>query len=965
MNSRLVKVVLAALFLAVFSLPASAQVYTGRIDVTAVDSTGAVLPGVTVEIGGAQKSMAVTDARGEAHFLNLAPGKYNVMATLKGFGDYKNDSVQVGAGGSVILKATMSVGGMATTETVKAETPMLDTKKETVSTSVSLDELQKIPSSRDPWVVLQTVPGVIVDRVNVGGAESGQQSSVQAKGASGADNTWNMDGIAITDMSATGSSPTYYDFDMFSEMNVTTGGADVTTATPGVSLNFVLRSGTNVIKGSGRYYWEGEKTQANNVQGGDLVGILGGYNRMKEMTDFGGEAGGPILKNRLFAWGAYGKSHPQLQIFSRCAAGNIGCSVVDLTKYGQSAKDETILENISGKATAEINSKMRASFTYFRGNKQKFGRGASATRPDETTMNQTGPSQLFKGEANLTLSNSMYVTARYAHFKNGFSLTPRSGSKTKQAYLDDNGVWHNNYYYYSTDRPQDTVSADGNYFKGSHEFKFGFSYRKVNVTSSTSWAGGAIYFGIGAPDYIAELVRDHNANGSAKYYSGYLSDTFTKDRLTLNLGVRWDNQRGSLGVIDDPANPMVPLLLPKVTGTAVKDAIVWNSIAPRVGLTYSLDESRRTLARASYARFASQMSSGAATVLSTVQYSYVYFYGVDKNGDRQVQPGELVGNLTTGAGNAGYVGFNIANPSSLTTPNKIGSYKTPMTDEFILGADRQLTRDISLSGSWTYRKYTNFVWNPLTGVDGNDYTVAGATTATSSLVGPYSVNYYKINPSAVPGDSGRTYSTRPDYYRTFKGLEFSAIKRMSNNWMARASWSTNVSREYFKSLAGMGDPTPGPASPNMNGGLVVTQTGGSGKSSIFMVLPKQQFILNGAYQMKWGLTTGLNYTFRTGYAQPYFRSRVATGDVLSASKSVLAVGGVDWYTLPSVHSLDGRIGKSTKINRATINIDIDAFNLLNVGTVLGKQYDLRLATAGQVLEIINPRIVRFGVRIGF
>lgn len=956
MNSRLVKVVLAALFLAVFALPASAQVYTGRIDVTAVDSTGAVLPGVTVEIGGGQKSMAVTDARGEAHFLNLAPGKYTVVATLKGFGDYKNNDVQVGAGSSVILKASLSVGGMATTETVKAETPMLDTKKETVSTSVSLDELQKIPSSRDPWVVLQTVPGVIVDRVNVGGAESGQQSSFQAKGASGADNTWNMDGIAVTDMSATGSSPTYYDFDMFSEMNVTTGGADVTTATPGVALNFVLRSGTNVVKGSGRYYWEGKSTQANNVQGGDIKGILNSYNRVKDLKDFGGEAGGPILKNRLFAWAAYGRSAPKMMIFTKDPA-TVG-------NYLQTAKDETTLENISGKATAEINSKTRASFTYFRGNKEKQGRGASATHPDETTWNQTGPSQLFKGEVNLTLTNAMYVTARYAHFKNGFSLTPRGGTTT-MPYVDDTGVWHGSYQAYSTNRPQDTISADGNYFAGANEFKFGFSYRKVQVTSSSAWPGGAYLAFLGGKDYIAQVTRDTNTAASAKYISGYLSDTFSKDRLTLNLGVRYDHQAASLDVVSVPANPLAPNLLPQLSGQAASNAIVWNSIAPRVGVTYAIDESRRTLARASYARFASQISSGAASVLGTVQYSYVYFYGTDTNGDKRVQPGELQGNLTTGAGNAGYGGFNIANPTSLTTPNKIGSYKTPMTDEIIIGADRQITRDISLSGSWTYRKYTNFTWNPLTGVDGNDYSVAGSISSTSSLAGPYSVNYYKINPSAVPSDSGHTYSTRPDYHQVFKGLEFAATKRMSNNWMARMAWSTNVHREYFASLAGMGDPTPSPGSPNINGGLVVRQTSGSGKSSIYMVLPKQQFIMNGAYQMKWGITAGINYLFRQGYSEPFFRSRVATGDVLAGNKTVFVLGGVDWYRLPSVHSLDARIGKATKIDRVTVNFDIDAFNLLNVGTVLGKQYDLRLATAGQVLEIINPRIVRFGVRVGF
>jgi len=95
-------------------------------------------------------------------------------------------------------------------------------KKQAISTNVTLEELQGLPSSRDPWVVLQTVPGVIVDRVNVGGAESGQQSNFLGKGTATGDNTWNLDGIPITDMGALGSSPTYYDFDMFQEIQVGT-----------------------------------------------------------------------------------------------------------------------------------------------------------------------------------------------------------------------------------------------------------------------------------------------------------------------------------------------------------------------------------------------------------------------------------------------------------------------------------------------------------------------------------------------------------------------------------------------------------------------------------------------------------------------------------------------------------------------------------------------------------------------
>ena len=74
-----------------------------------------------------------------------------------------------------------------------------------------------------------------------------------------------MDGIAITDMAALGSTPTYYDFDMFQEMQVTTGGADVTSATPGVQLNMVLKSGSNTPHGSTRIYFENEDLQSNNM----------------------------------------------------------------------------------------------------------------------------------------------------------------------------------------------------------------------------------------------------------------------------------------------------------------------------------------------------------------------------------------------------------------------------------------------------------------------------------------------------------------------------------------------------------------------------------------------------------------------------------------------------------------------------------------------------------------------------
>jgi hypothetical protein len=258
MMKRMTRLVVVLAGILALAAPALAQQYTGRIEVTATDSTGAILPGVTVEIAGPRNASGVTDARGTVVFLNLPPGTYVVTGKLSGFTDYENRNVPVVVGGSVPLRMALSIAGVAQQIEVTSITPIIDTKRVATTTNVTYEELQQVPSARDPWVVLQTVPGIIVDRVNVGGAESGQQSNYQAKGAAGGENTWSIDGVPITDMSALGSSPTYYDFDMFQEMQVTTGGADPQSATPGAALNMILKTGSNTPRGSARWYYENE-----------------------------------------------------------------------------------------------------------------------------------------------------------------------------------------------------------------------------------------------------------------------------------------------------------------------------------------------------------------------------------------------------------------------------------------------------------------------------------------------------------------------------------------------------------------------------------------------------------------------------------------------------------------------------------------------------------------------------------
>jgi hypothetical protein len=208
------------------------------------------------------------------------------------------------------------------------------------------------------------------------------------------------------------------------------------------------------------------------------------------------------------------------------------------------------------------------------------------------------------------------------------------------------------------------------------------------------------------------------------------------------------------------------------------------------------------------------------------------------------------------------------------------------------------------------------------------------------------------------------------------GLEVSASKRLSNHWMARVGFSTNDWREYFDDPSkAILDPTRAPvpspawpfAGPQVDGGTVMRASTGSGKSGIYMVAPSYQFVANGLYEAIWGMSVSANLVARQGYAEPYFQSDVPTGDPLG-HKTVLLVPHVDDYRLPSVISLDGRVEKKFTFGVAKLALDFDVFNVLNSGTVLGQQYDTRLTGPtgfGSTLEIMNPRIVRLGVRFTF
>nr|MDP9121634.1 carboxypeptidase regulatory-like domain-containing protein [Acidobacteriota bacterium] len=302
-------VAVAAVLLLVGGVAAFAQLQTGNLYGKVSDQTGAALPGVTVTLTtGNAPQVQVTNAQGEFRFLGLSPSTYQLKAELEGFSTVEYPNIVINIGRNTQVQVALQ-SAVEETINVTAESPLLDERRISTGATISQTELQKIPTSRDPWSVMQSTPGVLTDRINVGGNESGQQSAYVGPGSDQTQAIWAVDGVVITDMSALGSSPAYYDFDSFEEMQVTTGGSDTTIATGGVVLNMVTKRGTNEWRGSGRYLWDDKSVQSNSSFNNSSLpptqkAIKQG-NRIVNVQDYGAEIGGPIIKDRLFYFFTY------------------------------------------------------------------------------------------------------------------------------------------------------------------------------------------------------------------------------------------------------------------------------------------------------------------------------------------------------------------------------------------------------------------------------------------------------------------------------------------------------------------------------------------------------------------------------------------------------------------------------------------------------------------------------------
>ena len=660
----------------------AAQQRTGNISGTVVDSDGTPLPGVSVTLTGATIApmTTMTGNEGKFRFLSLFPANdYAVKVEIQGFKTKIESGIIVNVARTADITVVMEQGALEEQITVTAVTPIVEAKKTQITHTVNFEMLQGLPSARDPWVVLQMAPAIEMDRENVGGVESGQQASFVARGAT--TNEWTVDGMQITDRNS-GGSPTYFDFDSFEEMNISTGTLDVEHRDPGVVINMITRRGGNKLSLGGRFYWTNSKWQAT-ISDQKLADMnLTGYNRANDIKDFGFNAGGPIIKDKAWWWLSYGIQ--QVKTFNTV-----------------NTADDTYLNNYGGKLNFQLIPSNRLEVLYQLNDKVKFGRSSSEYFVPGWRQGSKGyfGAPILKIQDEQMIGQNLFLSFRFGTSNGGFGMTPENDlDAEKVAYYDyAGGFFYNSYWWFYSDRPHPYGVFQAQYFNddlfgASHEMKFGFEINNNSRTYYGSYDGNSNLYVThnyntrtidwnldGTRDVVLEedgfdLARiqirrwDTGYADGTKRLAAYFNDGISAKRFNFNIGLRLDwakdyvseNTYKSLwSAGDEITYPLyanyaaiadeffggsdtvsrIQALLPDTNTPYVIPPKTFWFLSPRLGVTYDLFGTGKTILKLAYSLYPGG-GLGTQYTMPFGQYGLVRFWWADGYGYGENVDGE-------------------------------------------------------------------------------------------------------------------------------------------------------------------------------------------------------------------------------------------------------------------------------------------------------------------------------------
>jgi hypothetical protein len=942
---------------------ASAQsVSSGTIHGTVRDQSGGVLPGVTATLTSpalqVRELVQVTDAEGAYRFVDLPAGTYLLKFELTGFSTMIREDLRLTVGFTARVDESMKVGAMEESVTVSGQSPIVDITNTSASVAFTKEVLETVPRGRDLQNVLAMAPGVTQETLDVGGSTLAQRQDTSSYGMA-AQPKLQYEGMNIA-MGADQNTPIYFIDNSLEEVQVRTSGNDAEVSTPGVSMVAIMKSGSNAFHGSYRGSYQPDSLQADNLTDELRAQGVGTPPKLKTFYDFAGDLGGRIIRDKLWFYGGYAKQTKSEGTLG--FAENAGPDGKYLTGDEPQAYFESTLYQYSLKTSYQMTRNNRLVYAWQKGDKAQPQNGGSRTRPLEATRDYLNPTSIQKAEWQSTVSPRLLLNAMggYAGYMTDYDAGRSYAQPDKPSRQDlETGLFtgsHVQNQNKTRDRYQLEASASffpGRHFAGQHDFKTGVSIYWDRTTDGwrNNVAGNYVLItdrinGVsGTPFRIRAYNTPVRPYDNEDIYAWYFKDSWRPtDKLTLNLGVRWEYQHSYLPDQQFDGARDFPTVFP-AKHVDYLDVQTFNRLVPRLGVAYDLGG--KSVIKATWGLYNYILGDTYGDVFAATATANAVFLWHDLNNDLLWTPNET--NLALN-NNPDFVSITAASNYELSP-----ELKQPDTWETTVSLERELAPSLALRVMYINR----LVNGSLETVNAKRPYDAYNIPITRRDPGPDGL----LNTSDDPGTSITLY----DYAASYAGanfvsnkrvnaynndrydtVEFTLTRRATSRWMGQVSYFAVKNRRW---LAGVYQ------NPNDEFFPLDETWGWAGNVS-------------GTYRMPYDLSVSAFLQSQAGFKGQrtnIFRTADPDGGtpIRQNGNTTIRLEPYGSQSLSPFNILNLRANKDFRLSQGRrLSIDFDIFNLLNSATPTGADFASG-PTFGYVSGVTPPLITRIGARFTF
>ena len=953
----------AALLLAASAASTATAQTSGAIEGTVVDAQGLAVSGTQVTLAGEAliaPLVTVTLVDGSYRFRALGRGSYDLAFELSGFRTVVREGVIVEGNRVMRIDAVMDPAPVEETITVTGDAPVVDVRTTALVNDFGLAELQDVPSATDVWSVLGQTPGVRMRGFDVGGSHKSQQTGYESFGVRD-QNRILADGVDTTE--GNGGTGFYFDYYSIEEFTTAAAGADVEMTAPGSLVVMTVKSGGNNFSGMLHGDYEHESFVGDNVDA-DLAarGYTGNPNLLFFETH--ADLGGPIVRDRAWFYAFY--NHFRI---------NKAVSGVDRSV----ATDLGDFDNFGGKLTVRLTDRDRLiGYTQW-GLKEKPKRGLSADVGPDSVLAQASWSWAHKAEWQRVWSNRTFMTAAAKHFGFGWPMVPQVDPAGQPPRLDtatgrlSGAGWfsgENGPPPFTFVRWKPQASAIVHHyvpdFGGSHDFKIGYEFQiDSSRFGSNANSGHVRYLDDSANDRPFNVDRimlfsmpasgEIASDNRNRHHAFFLQDTWQPmNRLSLNLGVRYEQQRTYF--LDAVSAPFLTDFFPSGTTTG-RTNVVWNTWAPRIGLTFRL--ASRTVLKGHYGRYYLNLADSheVANPASTAWIRYAF---LDPNGNGIYDgPDELGAKLDE----QGATGTALRAEGTPVDPDLPLEY----VDEFNASLEHEVAAGTALRFSYVRKDLSgdSGIWNaPQQG----ELLAGRGVSCASDSEWDCPVNWLTGAPlhvQRVPDDVAGMVDNRlsafPGLGAAYDTVQVAVTRRFTRGFLLQASFDYQW-RDEFRAADGESR-SPLFADPLRVG------SGGHGRiwQNHSLEVDARQATTNwggrlmARYRLPYNIGLSGNLRHQSGW--PY--SLIQRVDIPgTGTNQPVFLTSLSENRSENVTIADVRLDKAVTVgseNQLTLMVDI--YNLFNSNAVTN--FSLRTGDDKRVIAALDPIAVKVGVRFQF